>query len=180
METPPVNEQPGTTQPSNQPDRGILRELGGPAGWRFWWPLVFWLLDALTLFLFRPDTVAEPSGVLLLTSFVAVILIWAIGARNAITHGHNKMLVRMRAAIASLAVSAGAAILTMVARVAEATVVGSESACIFITSDTKETDNTVWMGIAEYSYLYYTLPVLVVVILICWFLVGRGRAGQQA
>lgn len=178
MENPPVNDQPGTTQPLNQPDNGILRELGGPGGWRFWWPLVFWLVDALTLFLFRPDTVGEPSGVLLVTSLIAVILIWAMGARKAIQHGHNKMLVRMRAAMASLAVSAGAAILTMVARVSEAAVVGSENARIFITSSTE--DPTKWMGVAEYSYLYYTLPVLVIMILIAWYLVGLGRAQRQA
>ena len=179
MENPPVNDQHDTTQSLSRPDRGILRELGGPAGWRFWWPLVFWLLDALSLLLFRPDTVAEPSGVLLVTSLVAVILIWAMGARKAIQHGHNKMLVRMRAAMASLAVSAGAAILTMVARVAEATIVGSDNARVFITSTT-ETDNTAWMGIAEYSYLYYALPVLVVMILIAWYLVGLGRGKRQA
>ncbi len=179
MENPPVNDQSGTTQPINRPDRGILRELGGPGGWRFWWPLVFWLLDALTLLLFRPDTVAEPSGVLLVTSLIAVILIWAMGARAAIQHGHNKMLVRMRAAIASLAVSAGAAIVTMVARVIEATVVGSDNARIFITS-TNETDNTVWLGVAEYAYLYYALPVLVIMILIAWYLVGLGRGKRQA
>lgn len=179
MENPPVNEQSGTTQPLSQPDRGILHELGGRAGWRFWWPLVFWLVDALTLVLFRPDVVAEPSGVLLVTSLIAVILIWAMGARGAIKQGHNKMLVRMRAAMASLAVSAGAAILTMVARVAEATLVGSDNARIFITS-TSETDNTVWLGVAEYAYLFYALPVLVVMILIAWYLVGLGRAKQQA
>ncbi len=180
MENPPANDQPGSTQPLNRPDSGILRELGGPGGWRFWWPIAAWLLDALTLIAFRPDTVGEPSGVLLVTSLIAVVLIWAIGARNAIQHGHNKMLVRMRAAIASLAVSAGAAILTMVARVAEATLVGSENARVFITSPLDEEDASIWLGAAEYSYLYYTLPVLVIVILVAWSLVGRGRAEDQA
>ncbi len=179
MENPPVNDQPGTTQPLNQPDRGILRELGGPGGWRFWWPLVFWLLDALTLILFRPDAVGEPPSILLLTSLVAVILIWAVGARKAIQRGHNRMLVRMRAAMASLAVSAGAAILTMIARVVEATVVGSENERVFITSPIEEEDPTVWLGAAEYGYLFTTLPVLVVMILIAWYLVGLVRAEPQ-
>ncbi len=178
MKNPPVNDQSGTTQPLNRPDRGILRELGGAGGWRFWWPFVIWGLDALTLFLFRPEVAGEPSGVLLVTSLIAVILIWAMGARKAIRHGHNKMLVRMRAAVASLAVSAGAAIVTMVARVVEATAVGADNARVFITSE--EEDPTIWLGAAEYSYLYYVLPVLVVIILIAWYLVGLGRARHQA
>ncbi len=180
MENPPTNDQSGTTQPLNQPDRGMLRELGGRAGWRFWWPLVLWGLDALTLFFFRPNTVGEPPSVLLVSSLVAVVLIWAMGARKAIQHGHNKMLVRMRAAMASLAVSAGAAIVTMVARVVEAAVAGADNARVFITSPIAEEDPTVWLGAAEYGYLYTTLPVLVVLILIAWYLVGLGRADNQA
>ena len=180
MENPPVNGQPDITQPLNQPDRGIMRELGGRGWWRFWWPLVLWLLDALTLILFRPDTIGEPPSVLLLASLVAVVLIWAMGARKAIQHGHNTMLVRMRAAMASLAVSAGAAVLTMIARVVEATAVGSDNARVFITSPITEEDPSVWLGTAEYAYLYTTLPVLVVLILIAWYLVGLGRAKQQA
>lgn len=128
MDTSAANNEPLETQSLNQPDRGILLELSGRGAWRFWWPFVLWGLDALSLVLFRPDVVGEPSGVLFIASFVAVILIWAMGARNAITHGHNKMLVRMTAAVASLAVSAGAAIVTMIARVAEASAVGSKNA----------------------------------------------------
>lgn len=180
MDNPTVNEQPENTQPLDQPDRGILRELGGPGYWRFWWPLVFWLLDALTLLLFRPDTVGEPPSVLLLTSLIAVALIWILGARKAILHGHNKMLVRMQTAMASLGVSAGAAILTMIARVVEANVVGSENARIFITSPVAEEDPSIWFSTAEYAYLYTTLPVLVVLILIAWYVVGRGQARNQA
>ncbi|MGO1385706.1 MAG: hypothetical protein ACTHWA_01110 [Arachnia sp.] len=180
MENHPVNDQSGAAQPLDQPDRGILHELGGRAGWRFWWPLVFWGVDALTLFLFRPDTIGEPPSVLLLTSLIAVVLIWAMGARGAIRNGHNKMLVRMHATLASLIISAGAAILTMVARVVEATVVGADQARVFITSPLDEEDPTIWLGTAEYSYLFYTLPVLVVLILIAWYLVGVGRARNQA
>jgi len=82
--------------------------------------------------------------------------------------------------MASLAVSAGAAILTMIARVVEASVVGSENARVFITSPIEEQDPTVWLGTAEYAYLFYTLPILVVLILIAWYLVGLGRAERQA
>lgn len=169
------NQQPITTQPLERPDRGIVRELGGAAGWRFWWPLALWLLDALTVATFRPDATTEPSAVLLITSLVAVVLIWAIGARKAILHGHNMMLVRMRAAVASLVVSAGSMIIGAAARVIEATVVGNANARIFITTEGKDVDHTALFGFGEQTYLYYGLPILVIIILICWFLVGLGR-----
>lgn len=169
------NQQYSATQPLERTDRGILRELGGKAGWRFWWPLVFWLLDALTVATFRPDRAGEPSGVLLLTSTIAVLLIWLMGARSAILHGHNRMLVRMRATIASLIVSAGSMAIGAVARVVEAAVVGNENANVFVTSVGKDVDHTILFGFAEHTYLYYGLPILVILVLLCWFLVGLGR-----
>ena len=169
------NQQDAPTQPLEHPDRGIVGELGGKAGWRFWWPLVLWLIDALTVATFRPGAATEPSAVLLIASFVAVVLIWALGARPAIVHGHNVMLVRMRATIASLAVSAGSMAIGAVARVIEATVVGNENARIFITTEGKDVDHTALIGFGEDTYLYYGLPILVVIILICWFVVGLGR-----
>lgn len=180
MDKTSANNEPPQTQPLDQPDHGILFELCGVGAWRFLWPLVLWGLDALSLVLLRPDVVGEPSGVLFIASFVAVILIWAIGARKAIRHGHNKMLVRMVAAVSSLGVSAGAAVVTMVARVAEVSAVGPEKARIFLTLGNDEEDPSLWIGQAEQAYVYYALPALVVLILVCWYLVGLGRARQQA
>lgn len=180
MENPPVNDQPRESQPLEQMDRGILRELGGPGGWRFWWPLLIWLLDALTVATFRPGATTEPSAVLLVASFVAVVLIWALGARPAILHGHNKMLVRMRAAVASLAVSAGSIAVGAVARVLEASIRGNDNASIFITTFGKSVDHTAFYGFAESTYLFFGLPILVILILVCWYFVGRGQPENQA
>lgn len=175
MDTPAHDTAPHESQSLEIADKGILHELGGRWGWRYWWPLVFWLVDALSVATVRSDATTEPSGVLLITSYIAVVLIWVLGARPAIWHGHNRRLVRMWATVASLAVSVGAMAVGAVARVAEATMVGNENARIFITTDFKEVDHTVWFGFAEHTYLYYGLPILVVLILVCWFLVGLGH-----
>lgn len=158
-------------------DKGILRELGGRWGWRYWWPLVIWLLDALSIATFRPEHATEPSAVLLLAPFVAVVLIWVLGARPAIWHGHNKTLVRMWATLASLMVSAGSMAIGTLARVIEAAVVGNDRAYIFITTMGKDVDHSALFGFAEDTYLFYGLPILVVIVLVCWFFVG-ARAGR--
>lgn len=168
MDTPAQDTAPSESQMFEGPEMRIIRELGGRWGWRFWWPLLFWLADALSVATFRPNATTEPSAVLLVTSYIAVVLIWVLGARPAIWHGHNRMLVRMWATVASLAVSVGAMAVGAAARVVEASVVGNENASIFITTDFKETDHTAWFGFGEATYLYYGLPILVVVVLVCW------------
>ncbi len=152
---------------------GIVREIGGRLGWRYWWHVAIWVLVALAIATVWPGGYTSTPIPLILGGPVAVILIWAVGARSAIKRGNNKTLVRMVATVVSFLVSAGSIALGAVARVLEATIRGNENARIFITGDGKGQDHTQFIGLNESLYLDFGLPLLAVIVLVCWFVVGR-------
>lgn len=153
--------------------RGIIRELGGRGGWRLWWPVALWMLIAASISTVWPQGYTAAPIPLLLGGPAAVILIWVMGARRAIQRGHDMNLVRMAAAAASVLVSAGSIVVGAVARIIEAAVRGNDNARIFITTFGKDTDHMQFVGVNETLYVDFALPLTAVVVLVCWFLVGR-------
>lgn len=171
--TPSTDDRAPDPTATEEPDTGIVRELGGSWGWRFWWPLALWALVAASIATFWPDGYTTAPVPLILGGPIAVILIWAMGARSAIRHGHNRNLVRMIATVASVLVSAGSIAVGAVARVAEASIRGNDNARVFITSFGKGEDHTQFLGGNELLYIDFGLPLLAVIVVLCWFLVGR-------
>ena len=173
MRTTDTDDQPQLSQPLEYPDRGIIRDLGGRWGWRFWWPLALWTLTSVSIATFWPDGTTTAPIPLLIGGVIAVILIWVLGARPAIQNGHNRTLVRMIATVIGILVSAGSIVVGAIARVLEATTRGNDNARIFISGFGKGEDHTQLIGVTESLYIDHGLQVLAVVTLLGWLLVGR-------
>lgn len=68
----------------------ILSALGGRWGWRFWWPVLPWLVDVGMVLGFRRGAIEEPAGVLLVAALFGVAMLWLWGARFAVSLGHAR------------------------------------------------------------------------------------------
>lgn len=155
----------------------ILAALGGRFGWRFWWPLAVWLLDALTIVTFRGDRATEPAGALWIASMAAVGVLWFWGARFAVSLGHPRRTVHLVTAVASVVLCLGTQAIAALARIAEVAVVGNGNARIFVVTLYKDGDQSQFFGFGEMIYLLYGFPLVGVIILVaCWAL-GRGWLG---
>lgn len=155
----------------------ILAALGGRFGWRFWWPLAVWLLDALTIVTFRGDRATEPAGALWIASMAAVGILWFWGARFAVALGHSRRTVHTVTAVTSVLLCLAYQTIAALARLAEVAVVGNGNAWVFVATTSMEVDQSRFFGFAESLYLLYGLPLVgLVILVVCWGL-GRGWPG---
>lgn len=93
------------THTRTQQVSGLLVTLAGRRGWLLWWPLLAYVLTIVGAWTwFRPGYAVlsldsrnvvtnTPLHVLLISSMVAIGLLWALGARHALAQGYDRTTV---------------------------------------------------------------------------------------
>lgn len=161
-----------------RPESALFPTLVGRGGWALWWPLVPWLVDALTVGAFRPDAVTEPALVLGVASVTGFAVLWFWRATRAIRLGHPLRPVVLFTLVASFGAYVVQHVAGAAARVVEASVVGNDAARVFITTFGKDIDHTRWFGAAE-GVATFGLLVLLVLTVAGWGVCRRVDSGLE-
>ncbi len=168
---------------------GVVAAIGGRWLWRLWWPLALWLFVAGATRLWlatgprtfdgTPITSSmTPGATLLLACPVAVVLLWAWGARFALGLGLPRGAVYVAAAVSSMTLPALNELLGATATVWEYRLVGRYGLRVFLGegSNTLGTDDSV-LNIATTVMAIYGMPLLAVLAGTCAGYLGRGIVG---
>lgn len=155
---------------------GILNAIGGRWGWRWWWPVAVWLVDAITVATFRAGRSGEPAGVIVLGGLLAVVPLWLWGARFAVALGHARSRVFLVMAAASLLLPMALQVVGALARIAEEHLAPGGAYVFNIAVPVPESNGNLLEG-TEYLVAIYGLPVLGVLVLACCWWLGGGILG---
>lgn len=154
----------------------VLSAVGGRYGWRWWLPVAVWISRAIvgriTMSLspvgIRIDDI--PAGWFLLSSLVALLVLWGWGSRFALSLGHRRSHVFVTMAVASVLLLAAVQLVSSVANQVEMAVVGPDGPRVLAlgVGDKLGTDSGVlYAGLAAAQI--YLMPVAFGLILaLCW------------
>lgn len=154
---------------------GIVAALAGRFAWRLWWPLVAWLAAAGIARAQAMGTVLAPgeggpiatwpSGVLLIAGLVAIPILWAWGARYALTLGQHRGVVFGVTIAVSLLLQAALHVVSVSTALIEYRLAGPDGVRVFAldTGNTFGTQDTLWNASWLFGF-YYVLPVMVLLV----------------